>query len=44
MVDQVSVDTNPVEELSVVPRLPKELGRGKRRSTHSLALRFVEEH
>ena len=31
-VDQDNADTNPVHELLVVLRLPKELGRGKPKS------------
>ena len=43
-VDQGSVDINPVYELSVVPRLLKELGHGKHRSCHPLVHpRSVEE-
>ena len=41
--DQEIVDTNPAHELSVVPRPPKELGHGKRRSGQPRVFRFVEE-
>ena len=41
-VAQENVGISPAQELSVVPRLPKELGHGKRRSGHPLVLRSVE--
>ena len=40
---QGSVDINLVHELLVVPRLPKELGRGRPNSGQLMVLRFVEE-
>ena len=40
---QDSVDINLVHELLVVPRLPKELGRGRPKSGQLMALCFVEE-
>ena len=43
VMDQASVDTNPVHELLVALRLPKELGHGKHRSGQLPVLLTVEE-
>ena len=40
---QDNAGISPAQELSVVPRLSKELGHGKRRSGQPLVLRSVEE-
>ena len=42
-VDQDNADTNPVHELLVVPRLPKELGRGRLNSGQVAVFLSVEE-